>query len=71
MKATLEYSLPDDAHELAFAQSGKEMYLVLCELQRHVRDRLKHGEPSEAARAELEAVRDRLPHELLERLNVP
>lgn len=65
MKATLEF---DDKADLHFALAGFDLYYALTELDQALRSTLKHGDLSDDARHELQALRDMIPHELLSRL---
>lgn len=68
MKVTLEFSVPDDQAPLDAALVGTELALALSEIRRHLRDRRKHGNHSKKTRAELDALWELVPHELLERV---
>lgn len=60
MRATLEFNLPDDQDAFRHAAHATDLYRWLCDVQEHLRDRLKHGELGEEAERELEDVRDLL-----------
>ena len=68
MKATLMFNLPDDRPEFEIANSAGALHTALLDVERHLRDRLKHAELSKEARAELEAIRELIPYGLLDRL---
>ena len=57
MKAILEFNLPEEREEHALACRARDLDAALCDVRRHVRDRLKYADLSDLARAELETVR--------------
>lgn len=67
MKAILEFNLPEDSSEHLLAVSASELYSALCEIDRSLRNRIKHGDLSDETRAELEAIRELIPQPLIER----
>jgi len=68
--AILKYDLSDadDACEHRYALAGREALIALESIREAIRQRLKYGEIGAEARRELEAIRDQLPHELIELL---
>ncbi len=68
--AILRYDLSDadDEREHRYALAGREALCALDTIQQAIRSRLKYGELGEEARRELEAIRESLPHELIELL---
>jgi hypothetical protein len=66
MRAIHTFNLPRDNYEYRCAQSAGEMYRELCEIEKHLRSKLKYSELSEETRAELQLVRDMLPHRALQ-----
>lgn len=43
MKATLEFNLPEEQHEHAYALAGVDALLVIDELLNEIRDKLRYG----------------------------
>jgi hypothetical protein len=68
--AILKYDLadPDDEREHRYALAGREALIALEGIRESIRARLKYGEIGEEARRELEAIREEIPHELIELL---
>lgn len=66
MKATLEFSLPDDAQEHWLAVEGGRFFSLLRQLDEHLRGRLKYAELTPEARHELEEARALLREEGLD-----
>jgi hypothetical protein len=68
--AILRYDLSDADDERAhrYALAGREALIALEGLREAIRSRLIYGEIGEEARRELEAIREELPHELIELL---
>ena len=68
--AILRFDLSDadDEREHRYALAGREALCALDTIQQSIRSRLKYGELGEEARRELEAIRESLPHELIELL---
>jgi hypothetical protein len=56
MKATIEFSLPDERSEFDLHCAAPRMYSALCDIVEHVRRRRKYGEPDESAMAEIDAL---------------
>lgn len=65
MKATLEFTLPEEQQAFEIACRADQFQNAMGEIRQHVRDKLKHGKLSAATRRELEAVKALLPIELL------
>jgi hypothetical protein len=70
MKALLRFDLddPDDERQHRYALAGRDALIALEAIDQHLRGRLKHGEPGDEARRELEEIRSAIPHELVELL---
>jgi hypothetical protein len=68
--AILRYDLSDadDEREHRYALAGREALIALEGIREAIRQRLKYGEIGAEARQELEAIREQLPHELIELL---
>jgi hypothetical protein len=68
--AILRFDLSDadDEREHRYALAGREALIALEGIREAIRQRLKYGELSDETRRELEAIRDQLPHELIELL---
>lgn len=66
MKATLEFNLPEDAHEHATACSAGALAAALHDVSNEIRNVLKYQEPSAETRRALEALRDLIPSWLLD-----
>lgn len=66
MKATLEFSLPDDQADYDAARLGRTALAALWEIDQRCRTLLKHGEPTPGERALAEQVRAMIPGECLE-----
>jgi hypothetical protein len=71
MKALLRFDLddPDDERQHRYALAGRDALIALEAIEQHCRGRLKHGQPGDEARRELEAVRAMVPHELVNLLH--
>jgi hypothetical protein len=65
--ASLTYDLsePDDERAHRYALAGLDALIALEGIAQHIRSRLKYCELSADAQAELSAVRELLPHELI------
>jgi hypothetical protein len=70
MQATLRFNLddPDDAREHRYALAGRDALIALESIQQAIRGRLKYAEIGDEATRELEAIRELIPHELVELL---
>lgn len=68
--AILKYDLSDadDEREHRYALAGREALIALETIREAIRQRLKYGELGGEAQRELEAIREELPHELIELL---
>ena len=64
MKATLEFTLPEDRSEHHLAIHASDWWLVAWDLDQWLRSALKHGHNYDSADAALEGARDEL-HELI------
>lgn len=60
MKATLKFKLPEDQHEFDLARRARNYYLVLYNLDNHLRNTMKWQELSEEKYKALEETRDKL-----------
>jgi len=62
MKAILEFELPDDEQYFEVAAKGKDLYLVLWEMDQYLRAKLKYGDDtmSDETYKALEDARDHL-----------
>lgn len=65
MKATLEFTLPEEQQELRMALSSGRMYAALCDIKELVRLHLKHGDPKNSP-ARIEEIRELAYDALLE-----
>ena len=65
-RVTITFTIPDEEPDMRAALAGREALVVLREIERWCRDRLKHGDPPPAERAAIIAIRDMIPQELLE-----
>ncbi len=70
MQAVLRFDLsdPDDAREHRYAIAGRDALIALESIQQAIRGRLKYAEIGDEATRELEAIRELIPHELVELL---
>jgi hypothetical protein len=70
MQAILRFdcSDPDDAREHRYCLAGRDALIALEAIQQAIRGRLKYAELGDEATRELEAIRDLIPHELVELL---
>ena len=66
MRASLNYTLPDDSVDLACALSGKDALFALADINRFCRGVLKHQDPPPVARAAVQALMNMIPAKLLE-----
>jgi len=58
MKATLEFDLPLDRDDYEMCRMGRDMWLQLWDIDNELRNKLKHCELGEDARALATMVRD-------------
>ena len=58
MKAILEFNLPEDEHEFYCANKGKDMFVVLWNLQQELRKLYKYEELNEDEYKIVERLRD-------------
>ena len=56
----LRFRLPDEQPELTAAMQGRDAKAMLWLVDQHCRSILKHGEPSEETRQQLEHIREML-----------
>lgn len=66
MKATLEFNLPEDEHEYYCAIKGKDMFVVIWNLQQELRKLYKYEELNEDEWQIVERLRDFLNDSLNE-----
>lgn len=66
MKASLNYSLPDDEYDFHAALAGKEALRALWDIDHRCRDVLKHGDPGDEAEHLLREIRAMIPAKILE-----
>lgn len=69
-RAFLRYDLsdPDDEREHRYALAGKDALIALDLIREEIRGRLKYAQLGAEATRELEALRELIPHELVELL---
>jgi hypothetical protein len=60
MHAILRFRLPEEQTEFNAAMQGREAKAAIWAVDQHCRNILKHGEPSEETRQQLEQIRDLL-----------
>ena len=65
MKATLEFTLPDDEPEHRYALAGRDALIALEQIDNWARGILKHGEPGDEGERLLREVRTMIPYELV------
>jgi hypothetical protein len=65
-RATLSFDLPEENAQFRTAQAGREALALLHEIDQLCRDKLKHGELTDAFKAVLQEIRDMIPGELLD-----
>jgi hypothetical protein len=58
--AILRFRLPEEQTEFNAAMQGREAKAAIWAVDQHCRNILKHGEPSEETRQQLEQIRDLL-----------
>jgi hypothetical protein len=58
--ATLTFTLPEEQEEFYLAAKGSDWRMIVEDIERHLRDRLKHEDLSEDVAAALDAARERL-----------
>jgi hypothetical protein len=70
MKALLRFDLddPEDERQHRYALAGRDALVALDVLREEIRLRLKHAELGDEATRELTALRELIPHELVELL---
>jgi len=70
MQAILRFDLgdPDDERLHRYALAGRDALIALESIQQAIRGRLKYAEIGDEATRELEAIRELIPHELVELL---
>jgi hypothetical protein len=66
MKATLEFSLPEDQSDFDAARLGSKALIALWEIDQHCRSLLKHGEPTPEQAALAQEIRAMIDAELLD-----
>jgi hypothetical protein len=68
MKTILEFNCPEEQNEADIARAGLELYCALSGLDQYLRGQIKYCDLPEDVREALQAVRDLIPGELLDRL---
>ena len=66
MRASLNFTLPDDQYEFDAALSGIKALQVLSEIDNHCRSILKWSEPSADVQEALTEIRGMIPGDLLD-----
>jgi hypothetical protein len=66
MRATLQFTLPDDQAEFDAARLGQRAISALWHIDQHCRSLVKHGDPSPDVQELAEAIRNMIPAELLD-----
>ena len=66
MKATLQFTLPDDQAEYDAARLGRKAREVLWQIDQHCRYMCKHCEPTAEERRLAEQIREMIPGEMLD-----
>jgi glutamate-1-semialdehyde aminotransferase len=66
MKATLQFTLPDEQGDFDAAVAGREALSALWEIDQHLRSLLKHGQPTEREAKLAELIRAMIPRELMD-----
>lgn len=59
-EAILKYNLPEEESEFRLALDGGRYYVVLRELERYIRDQIKHKSGDKSMKETFESVRDKL-----------
>lgn len=68
MKGTIEFQLPEEQTQHTCALSAHDLAANLSRVAAHIRSRLKYATLTQGQVAELEAVREVIDYELLERV---
>lgn len=66
MKASLNFSLPDDEYDFAVALVGRKAVHALRKIDQRCRSVLTHGDPGGEAEHLLREIRGMIPDDLLE-----
>lgn len=66
MKATLEFTLPEEAYELDTCRAAQELRGALVDIRELTRAKLKYAALTKSERALVEEIRELLPFTLLE-----
>lgn len=69
MRASLNFTLPDDQFSFDAALSGQRALVVLAEIDRLCRDIIRHGDPSDGEVELARSVRMMIPADLPEVLD--
>lgn len=64
MKATLEFTLPEDSDAHKHAVNGSKYYYVIDEVKQFIRQTLKHVELSDKEYKRLESIQDKIYEEM-------
>jgi hypothetical protein len=66
MRASLNFSLPDDDYEFHSALAGRKAVAALVAIDNRCRSVLKHGDPDDEAEHLLREIRAMIPADVLE-----
>jgi hypothetical protein len=66
MKATLQFTLPDEQSEFDAARLGRQSLTCLWDIDAHCRSLLKYGQPTQEQRTLAEEIRAMIDEELLD-----
>ena len=66
MRASLNYTLPDDDYDFAVALAGRKAVAALVAIDHRCRSALKHEDPDDEAEHLLREIRALIPAEVLE-----
>jgi hypothetical protein len=65
MKATLEFTLPDDEPEHRYALAGRDALIALEQIDNWAQGKIKHSDIGEEAEELLRELRAMIPYELV------
>lgn len=66
MRATLNFTLPDDDYDFAAALCGRKAVAALVAIDNRCRSVLKHGDPNDGTEHLLREIRAMIPTDVLE-----
>lgn len=66
MRATLNFTLPDDDYDFAAALAGRKAVAALVDIDNRCRSVLQHGSPSDETESLLREIRALIPADVLE-----